>query len=196
MIGRLRGVLIEKQPPNILIDVSGLAYEVCTSMTTCYQLPDVGGEVVLHTHFIVREDAQQLYGFYDLSERTLFRTLIKVNGVGPKMAITLLSSISPLDFARCVAEQDIASLVRLPGVGKKTAERLVVEMRDRLSDWQLPLNISSPVPQTATQDAVSALISLGYSPQEASRAVSQVDSPNIDSTELIRLALQQMGKKA
>ena len=193
MIGRLRGVLIEKQPPNILIDVAGLAYEVCTSMTTCYQLPDVGGEVILHTHFIVREDAQQLYGFYDLSERTLFRTLIKVNGVGPKMAITLLSSISPLDFARCVAEQDIASLVRLPGVGKKTAERLVVEMRDRLSDWQLPLNTSShSIPQTATQDAVSALIALGYTPQEASRAVSQVDLPDAGSTDLIRLALQQM----
>ncbi len=194
MIGRLRGTLIEKQPPHILIDVAGLAYEVHTSMTTCYQLPNIGQEVTLDTHFIVRQDAQQLYGFFELSERALFRTLIKVNGVGPKMAITILSSISPHEFARCVADQDIASLVRLPGVGKKTAERLVIEMRDRLSDWQIPVSLNVSSKPSAMQDAISALVALGYSPQEASRAISQIEMPDAESTELIRLALQNMGK--
>ena len=136
MIGRLRGILAEKKPPYLLLDVNGVGYELEAPMGTIFQLPEVGAEVTLHTHLAVRDDAHLLFAFATEAERTLFRTLIKVNGVGAKLALTILSGISADDFARCVQESDTASLVRLPGVGKKTAERLVVEMRDRLDDWQ------------------------------------------------------------
>lgn len=196
MIGRLRGVLLEKQAPHLLLEVSGVAYEVQTSMMTFYRLPEIGQEVMLHTHFLVREDAQLLYGFIELRERALFRTLIKVNGVGPKLALTILSSIDPDNFVRCVNEQDADSLIRLPGVGKKTAERLIVEMRDRLATWdegQLDIAvIMEPITikRSATQDAIGALVALGYKPQEASRAVTQVAQADMNSEQLIRLALK------
>ncbi len=135
MIGQVHGILLEKQPPQLVVNVNGLGYEIDAPMSTFYQLPDVGLAVKLFTHFVVREDAQQLYGFYTREERSLFRTLLKVNGVGPRMALTILSSVSPDEFVRCVLDNDTASLVRLPGIGKKTAERLVIEMRDKLSDW-------------------------------------------------------------
>ncbi len=203
MIGRLRGTLLEKQPPALLLDVAGVAYEVQASMSTFYRLPDVGHETVLHTHFVVREDAQQLYGFSELQERALFRSLIKVNGVGPKMALTLLSSIEPDRFVRCIHDNDSAALVRLPGVGKKTAERLIIEMRDRLADWcqdALPLDNNNANAGTASaltdhsmrQDAVSALIALGYKAQEANLAITRVFSEDKNRESLIRLALRHL----
>jgi Holliday junction DNA helicase RuvA len=198
MIGRLKGILIEKTPPHVLIDIHGIAYEVQTSMQTFYRLPELNESVVLYTHFIVREDAQQLYGFWDERERTLFRTLIRVNGVGPKLALTILSSIDSNEFVQCVMDQDSLRLTTLPGVGKKTAERLIIEMRDRLTDWHVELPpIASQVTPTLTprkrlQDAISALVTLGYKPQEASKALSQLD-PAIETVEeMIRLALRRI----
>jgi Holliday junction DNA helicase RuvA len=169
-------------------------------MSTFYQLPDVGQEVKLFTHFVVREDAQHLYGFYSRDERTLFRTLLKVNGVGPRMALTVLSSASPAEFVRWVLENDTASLVRLPGIGKKTAERLVIEMRDKLSDWhkvEAPLGTASVKTDRnqrhqSLQDAIAALISLGYKQQEANRTVTKIDDGQATSEELIRRALREM----
>ena len=201
MIGRITGVLLEKQPPDILVDVSGVAYEIQAPMTTIYQLPEVGESVTLHTHFVVREDAQLLYGFADLDERRLFRTLIKVNGVGPKLALTILSGIESDDFVRCVRDGDTMSLVRLPGVGKKTAERLLVEMKDRLKDWQVS-GLSSQVSAVDIDlsanmlaEAESALIALGYKPQEASKAIAAANDDSINTREeLIRCALKNMAK--
>lgn len=203
MISRLMGILCEKNPPFVLIDVAGIGYEIEVSMNTLYKLPETGQKVCLHTHFVVREDVQLLFGFFDKRERTLFRSLIKVNGVGPKLAITILSSIDPDEFVRCMHEHDTASLVRIPGVGKKTAERLIVEMHDRLPDWQFEAMPKGTLDTTAAndvivrkrvvQDAVSALIALGYKPQEASRAVSSVSGEGKSSELLIRDALKLIG---
>lgn len=201
MIGRLRGTLAAKQPPLLLVDVAGVGYEVEAPMSTFYQLPATGTEVMLHTHLVVREDAHLLYGFASERERTLFRSLIRVNGVGAKLALTILSGVSADEFVRCVQESDTRALTRLPGVGKKTAERLAVEMRDRLDDWQggsvAPTAVSAPEDgaQDAVRDAVSALIALGYKPPEASRLVSAVQSEGLSSEELIRAALQQAVKR-
>ena len=199
MIGQLRGIILEKQPPQLLLGVNGVGYEIDAPMSTFYLLPDVGQEVTLHTHFVVREDAHLLYGFYGLEERLLFRTLLKVNGVGPRLALTILSGIEPGEFVHCIVNNDTARLVGLPGVGKKTAERLVVEMRDKLSGWQ-SIAVSDLNKNTtggnqknqATQDAVSALIALGYKPQEASRAVSKINDDTLNSEEMIRLVLREM----
>jgi Holliday junction DNA helicase RuvA len=200
MIGQVNGVILEKQPPQLVVNVNGLGYEIDAPMSTFYQLPDVGQEVKLFTHFVVREDAQHLYGFYSRDERTLFRTLLKVNGVGPRMALTVLSSASPAEFVRWVLENDTASLVRLPGIGKKTAERLVIEMRDKLSDWhkvEAPLGTASVktdrnLRHQSLQDAIAALISLGYKQQEANRTVTKIDDGQATSEELIRRALREM----
>lgn len=200
MIGQLRGTILEKQPPQLLLDVHGVGYEIDAPMSTFYKLPDVGQEVTLLTHFVVREDAQLLYGFYSSEERMLFRTLLKVNGVGPRLSLTILSSLDPDEFVRCVVNNDTASLVRVPGVGKKTAERLIIEMRDKLSTWQqgstkeLNFAVSGETSSRnhLVQDAVSALIALGYKPQEASRAVSKVDDSVLSSEEMIRRALREM----
>jgi Holliday junction DNA helicase RuvA len=198
MIGLLRGIIIEKQPPQLLLDVNGVGYEIDAPMSTFYHLPDIGQQVTLYTHFVVREDAQQLYGFYVREERSLFRTLLKVNGVGPRLALTVLSSIDPSEFVRCVVNNDTDSLVRIPGVGKKTAERLIIEMRDKVSNWhqnpmpELGANKTVHHQNQVTQDAVSALIALGYKPQEASRAVAKIDESNLTSEEVIRRALQEM----
>ncbi len=199
MIGRLRGTLALKQPPLLLVDVNGVGYEVEAPMSTFYQLPTLGDTVVLHTHLVVREDAHLLFGFASESERRLFRTLIKVNGVGAKLALTILSGISADEFARSVQDNDTAALVRLPGVGKKTAERLIVEMRDRLADWEgggFPGAVPAAVaPATeGTRDAISALIALGYKPPEASRLVSKVETGGLASEEIIRAALKQAVK--
>jgi len=202
MIGQLRGIILEKQPPQLLLDVQGVAYEIDAPMSTFYRLPDIGQEAILLTHLVIREDAHHLYGFYAREERALFRTLLKVNGVGPRLGLTILSSIEPNEFVRCIVNNDTANLVRLPGVGKKTAERLVIEMRDKLTDWQpsLPI-VSAELNHTAKksgtrnhiiQDAISALISLGYKPVEASRAVAKVDDSNLSSEEIIRQALREM----
>ncbi|WP_339671639.1 Holliday junction branch migration protein RuvA [Dasania marina] len=201
MIGRIHGILLEKQAPLLLVDVQGLGYEIQAPMSTIYQLPAIGQAVTLHIHMVVREDAQLLYGFVELRERALFKTLIKVSGVGPKLALTLLSGMETDDFVRCVHDNDIASLVRLPGVGKKTAERLLVEMRDRLKDWHIASSSGLPLMAAAAgpdyvSEAESALISLGYKPQEASKAISAVNDGEAQSSEsLIRAALKNMVKK-
>lgn len=201
MIGLLRGIILEKQPPQLLLDVNGVGYEIDAPMSTFYRLPEAGQEVTLFTHFVVREDAHHLYGFFVREERLLFRTLLKVNGVGPRLALTILSSIEPDEFVRCVVNNDAASLIRLPGVGKKTAERLIIEMRDKLTAWQqqspielnlLAVNKENNSRNQTVQDAVSALISLGYKPQEASRAVAKVDDGVLSSEEIIRRALREM----
>ncbi|MBK6509387.1 MAG: Holliday junction branch migration protein RuvA [Haliea sp.] len=200
MIGRIRGILVHKQPPLILVEVGGVGYELQVPMTTLFQLPALGAEVSLVTHFVVREDAQLLYGFFEEGDRSLFRELIKVSGVGPKLALTILSGMDARSFARCVQRNDISSLVALPGVGKKTAERLLVEMRDKLKDWLAGADtiagaaengpMVAPVADIAA-DAESALISLGYKPQEASRMVAAVnDDSVVESEELIRRALK------
>ncbi len=200
MIGRLRGTLALKQPPLLLVDVSGVGYEVEAPMSTFYQLPALGEAVVLHTHLVVRDDAHLLFGFASESERRLFRTLIKVNGVGAKLTLAILSGISADEFARSVQDNDTAALVRLPGVGKKTAERLIVEMRDRLADWEGGVTFSGVSPASVqqttdeTRDAISALISLGYKPPEASRLVSKVETEGLSSEEIIRAALKQAVK--
>ena len=199
MIGRIRGTLVHKQPPDILVEVGGVGYELQVPMTTLFQLPELGTEVSLVTHFVVREDAQLLYGFIDERDRSLFRRLIKVSGVGPKLALTILSGMDSTSFARCVQRDDISALVALPGVGKKTAERLLVEMRDKLKDWleQVELPVSGGVaiaPVTdMVADAEGALIALGYKPAEAAKMVAAVNDDSIaDSEELIRRALKSM----
>ncbi len=199
MIGRLRGILVEKAPPRLLIEVGGVGYEVDAPMITFYRLPEVGKEVTLLTHLVVREDAQLLYGFNHEQERALFRSLIKVSNVGPKLALAILSGMEAEMFVRCIINNDTASLVRVPGVGKKTAERLVIEMRDKLTDWNLDNSITLASINTTggnqiVQEAISALIALGYKPQEASRAVTQVNQDAMTSEDLIRQALRQMLK--
>jgi Holliday junction DNA helicase RuvA len=203
VIGRIRGLLLEKKAPDVLIEVQGVAYELQAPMSTFYQLPAVGNELTLHTHFVVREDAQLLYGFYHLEERVLFRSLIKVSGVGPKMALAILSGMAVDDFVRTVHNNDIAAMVRMPGIGRKTAERLIVEMRDRLKDWHdgspkadaTPASIQHSEERQMSADAETALVALGYKPQEAARMVVQILKQNTDlssSEELIRLALRSM----
>lgn len=199
MIGRLKGTVLEKQPPQLLLDVAGVGYELEVPFSTLYQLPAVGEPVVVHTHLVVREDAQLLYGFMHKRERELFRELIRLNGVGPKLALALLSSLEVDDLVRCVQAQDAAALTRVPGVGKKTAERLLVELKDRFKSWE-----SSPlmaplmgqgaleVHSSAEQDALSALQALGFKPAEASRAVAAVKEDGLASEELIRRALKGM----
>lgn len=198
MIGQIRGTITDKQPPMLIVDVQGIGYEIDAPMSTFYQLPEVGHEVFLFTHFIVREDAQLLYGFYTREERLLFRTLLKVNGVGPRLALTILSSVTPEEFVRAVLNNDTGMLVKLPGIGKKTAERLVIEMRDKLDDWQVsipkdnPQMISKGARHHILQDAIAALVTLGYKGQEASRMVTKIDDGAANSEELIRKALREM----
>lgn len=200
MIGRLRGTLLEKAPPHLLIDVHGLAYELDAPMFSFYRLPAVGEEVVLYTHLVVREDAHLLYGFSQETERALFRSLIKVSGVGPKLALSILSGIEPDAFVDCVMQDDTDSLVRIPGVGKKTAERLIVEMRDRLADWKtetgaiVQQNTSLESHKKPVQEATSALMALGYKPAEARRAVSEAAKEHQSSESIIRHALRGMLK--
>jgi len=201
MIGRLRGILLEKQAPDILLDVHGVGYELQSPLGTIVRLPPIGQEVVLHTHFAVREDAQQLFGFWTREERELFRTLVKVSGVGPKLALAILSGMDADEFVLCVQRNDTSALVRIPGVGKKTAERLIVEMRDRLREWRPDLAVAAPDIAAASRnrvlaDAESALIALGYKPQEAARAISAAQGDDEStSEELIRRALKGMGAK-
>ena len=201
VIGRLRGIIIEKQPPLVLLEVGGVGYEVHMPMTCFYELPEAGKEAVVFTQFVVREDAQLLYGFNNKQERTLFRELIKTNGVGPKLALAILSGMSAPQFVNAVEREDPAALIKLPGIGKKTAERLIVEMKDRFKglhgDLFTPaadLVLTSPgAPASdddAEQEAVAALVALGYKPQEASRMVSKIAKPDASSETLIREALR------
>lgn len=194
MIGRLRGRLLLKRPPHLLVDVQGVGYELEAPMTTFYRLPEIGVEIHLYTHFVVREDAQLLFGFATEQERRLFRTLLKVNGVGAKTALTILSGMEADMLARCIQAGDTDRLVRLPGIGKKTAERLIVEMRDRLGDWEsgeAAATAAGPAePPGAMEEAISALIGLGYKPQEASRFVHGVAKGGMKSEDIIREALK------
>ena len=204
MIGRLRGTLAEKQPPHLILDVNGLGYELEVPMTTLYRLPSVGEPLTLHTHLVVREDAQLLYGFYGKRERDFFRELIRLNGVGPKLALALMSSLEVDELVRCVQSQDTSALTKVPGVGKKTAERLLVELKDRFKAWETVPAMFALVPNqpggpdapepvaTAENDAVSALISLGYKPQEASKAISAIKEKGLSSEDMIRRALKGM----
>jgi Holliday junction DNA helicase RuvA len=198
MIGRLRGQIVVKRPPYLLVEVNGVGYELEAPMSTFYELPPVGSDVTLHTHLAVREDAHVLYGFAREAERALFRSLLRVSGVGPKMALAILSGMNADEFSRCVQRGDLASLTRLPGIGKKTAERLVVEMRDRLDglvDTGLAVALAPrggavAVVASAADDAVSALVALGYKPVEAARMVKAVAQDGLASEEIIRAALK------
>lgn len=203
MIGSIRGKLVAKRPPDILVEVGGVGYELQVPLTTLFQLPETGSDVALVTHFVVREDAQLLYGFIHEDDRSLFRQLIRVSGVGPKLALKILSGMDAASFARCVHADDVASLVALPGVGRKTAERLLVEMRDKLEEWlagptQGDAGTSAPLRSRASElvaDAEGALIALGYKPQEASRMVTAVNDDSVSSSEeLIRRALKSVVK--
>lgn len=201
MIGRLRGNILEKQPPLVLIEAHGVGYEVHMPMTCFYELPELNHEAVIFTHFVVREDAQLLFGFNNKQERALFRELIKTNGVGPKLALAILSGMSAQQFVTAVEKEEVAALIKLPGVGKKTAERLVVEMKDRFkglhgdlfsgeSAFTLTAPNTEPEGNDAEAEAVAALVALGYKPQEASRMISKVGKPDADCETLIREALR------
>lgn len=204
MIGRLRGILVEKTAPEVLVECNGIGYEVTMPMTSIYALPELNEEAIIYTHFVVREDAQLLYGFANKVERKLFRLVIKVNGVGPKLGLAILSSMSADQFVSCVTHDDLATIVKIPGVGKKTAERLLIEMRDRLKDWQAGGDLSSTdsfslnVQQSDTYvnnakgDATNALVSLGYSQQQADKAIKSVFNADMTSEDLIRDALKAM----
>jgi len=209
VIGRLRGIIIEKQAPEVVIECQGVGYEVTLPMTSIYALPELNAEAIIYIHFVVREDAQLLYGFANKVERKLFRLLIKVNGVGPKLALAILSGMSADQFVSCVMHDDLSSIVKIPGVGKKTAERLLIEMRDRLKDWQMELHtpatdaqpistnhslsfINGELPSNAKGDAINALVSLGYKQAQADKAVKAIFQTDMSSEDLIRDALKSM----
>lgn len=211
MIGRLRGTLVEKISPEILIECAGVGYEVTMPMTSIYALPELEQQATIYTHFVVREDAQLLYGFANKVERKLFRLLIKVNGVGPKLALAILSNMSADQFVSCVRHDDVTAIVKIPGVGKKTAERLLIEMRDRLKDWQsqqseplasndgaTPEQLSAELNSDTTfisdnkGDAINALVSLGYKQVQADKAVKAVYNRGMSSEDIIRDALKSM----
>lgn len=202
MIGRLRGTLLEKQAPHLLVDVQGVGYELQAPMTTFYRLPALGQEVTLHTHLSISENLHQLFGFADARDRLLFRTLIKVNGVGPKLAVAILSGMESDDIARCVRDNNVKALTKVPGIGQKTAERLVIELRDRLSNWDAHHNdlLAPGGFQLAENgpdqlgEAETALIALGYKPTEASKMIAAAvkQKPDAKSEDLIRMALRSM----
>lgn len=200
MIGRLNGILLLKQPPVLLVDVHGVGYELEAPMSTFYALPACGEGVILHTQGIVREDAQLLYGFFTLAERHLFRILLKVSGIGPRLALAILSGMSVDQFIACIAMKDVAALQRLPGIGKKTAERLLIELADRLKSITgvesssipaIPTGGAMNTGEAALNEAVSALVALGYKPAEAYQMVRQVNTGSAMGSEtLIREALR------
>jgi Holliday junction DNA helicase RuvA len=198
MIGRLKGIIVDKNAPQIIIDINGLGYEVETPLSTFCRLR-LGETEVLWTHLVVREDAQLLYGFSEKEERALFRLLLKVSGIGPKVALALLSGMETNAFLRCIESEDISTLTKIPGVGKKTAERLMIELRDRIKEL-MPhsatpserLTLTSPLSPVA--EAEQALMALGYKPLEAQKAVALVKSQHDDTAGLIRAALKAMVK--
>ncbi len=199
MIGRITGILIEMRPPQLIVDCNGVGYEIEAPMTTIWALPEINQKVSLYTHLTVREDAHLLYGFVTESERALFRSLLKVNGVGTKMALVILSGMDADAFAECVHAGDTARLTALPGIGKKTAERLIIEMRDRVEPVVVgvsaPLKAGNPRTVDAAADAVAGLIALGYKPHEASRFVHGLDTEGMKSEEIIRVVLKSLAPK-
>lgn len=199
MIGRLRGVLVVKQPPLLLIDVGGVGYELEAPMSTFYDLPELGKEVLLHTHLAVKEDAHQLYGFGLDSERALFRNLLKVTGIGAKTALSILSGVSVDEFAKLVRSGDVASFVRIPGIGRKTAERIVLELRDKADDIGAGAGASGPraaIPADPASEASSALTALGYKPAEVSKLVKDAAEPGMSAEAIIRKALSAALRKS
>jgi holliday junction DNA helicase RuvA len=193
VIGRLTGTLARKEPPSLLLDVNGVGYELEAPMSTFYDLPAAGERVTLYTHLVVREDAHLLYGFTRESTRQLFRSLLKVNGVGPRVALAVLSGLTEQELLTCLAHEDIARLTKVPGIGRKTAERLVIELRDKVDLAGAPAAGAArqaTVPADPVSEAVSALIALGYKPVEASRAVSGVPNEGLKSEDIIRQALK------
>ncbi len=203
MIGRLQGILAVKHPPELLIDVQGVGYEVQMPMTCFYELPDVGQQVTVWIHFVVREDAQLLFGFNTVDERALFRLLLRAQGVGPKLALTIMSSMSGGQFVAAIQSKDIVMLTKIPGVGKKTADRLVVELKDRLKDFTgadyntgLPgteagQGLMAPAP-SAKSEALSALVALGYKPNQAEQVMRKVATDDMSAEDIIRQALKAM----
>jgi len=200
VIGRIRGILLDKHPPRVLVDCHGVGYEIDAPMSTFWVRPELNHEVVLHTQLVVREDAQNLYGFATLAERALFQSLLKVSGIGARMALAVLSGMQVEEFVGCVQRGDATRLTSLPGIGKKTAERLIVEMRDRVADWGaatgMPVTSATAAPPAsdAVADAVSGLIALGYKPQEASRLVHGLDTEGKASEAIIREVLRGLAR--
>ena len=193
MIGSLRGRLTQKQAPSVIIECHGVGYEVETPMSTFLELPPTGNELFLFTHMVVREDAQMLFGFATQEERALFRMLLKISGVGAKMGLAVLSAMSVDGFRRCVEYEDAASLVKVPGVGKKTAERLIIEMRDRIDTPSAQSGATTiEVRAGAKSEAVDALISLGYKPREVQKLIGELDVDGKSAEDIIRLALRQV----
>jgi len=194
MIGRLRGLLVAKQPPSLLLDVAGVGYELEAPMSTFYELPELGREITLHTHLSIKEDAHSLYGFAKEAERSLFRTLIKVSGIGAKTALSILSGVSVDDFSRLIAHADISALQRIPGIGKKTAERLILELKDKVAavsgTANLMMGARSAVPNDPVSEASVALQALGYRPQDVGKMVQAVAEPGDSVETIIRKALK------
>ena len=199
MISRLSGTLVSKHPPLLVIDVNGVGYEVEAPLSVFYDLPEIGKPLVLLTHLSITDTAHTLYGFASEAERTLFRQLLKISGIGAKLALTILSGASGAELAQYVADRDTAALTRLPGIGKKTAERIIIELRDKLGDLADPVGVlpggGAPAAGGSAVEAKNALAALGYKPQEASRMVQAVARPEMETEEIIRLALQAMVKK-
>jgi Holliday junction DNA helicase RuvA len=193
MIGRLSGILLEKQPPHVLLDVAGVGYEIDVPMSSFYNLPATGERVTLVTHFVVREDAQQLYGFLSQKERVAFRELIRISGVGPKLALSVLSGMSADELAQCIVMQDAGQLTRVPGIGKKTAERLLLELKGRLAD-ALPQTGGVSASAGVAHDALGALLALGYSEKEALPALKQLPE-GLSLEDSIRQALKLLARK-
>jgi Holliday junction DNA helicase RuvA len=194
VIGRIHGILLQKEPPAMLVDVGGIGYELEAPMTTFYDLPPTGSEVTLYTHLVVREDAHLLFGFSRASQRSLFRSLLKVNGIGPRVALAVLSGMNEDEFALCVSSEDITRITKVPGIGKKTAERLIVEMRDKVEtgDVALPASSAAALPTDPAAEAVSALMALGYKGNEASRLVRNVSGDDLTTEDIIRQALKNI----
>jgi len=195
MIGRLSGKLVQKEPPALLIDVNGVGYELEAPMTTFYDLPATGESVTLHTHLVVRDDAHLLYGFSQENQRRLFRSLLKVSGVGPRVALAILSGLTTEEFVSCITTEDVARITRVPGIGRKTAERLIVEMRDKVQEEGGIISAAKSVAGGEVSlnpvgEAVSALMALGYKANEASRLVRTVEGDGLNTEEIIRQALK------
>jgi Holliday junction DNA helicase RuvA len=190
MIGRLRGTLLAKQPPALVVDVNGVGYELEAPMSTFFDLPETGREVALFTHYAVKEDTAVLYGFLREAERTLFRTLQKVSGIGAKISLAVLSGVSTDEFARLIQQGDVAALTRIPGIGKKTAERMLVELRDRVNDLGPATAASGAVPKDPVAEATVALQALGYKPAEVTRLVRDAAAPGDRAEDIIRKALK------
>ncbi len=195
MIGRLSGILLHKEPPSLLLEVAGVGYEIDAPLTTFYELPATGQTVTLYTHLVVREDAHLLYGFFRDTQRQLFRHLLKVNGVGPRVALAILSGLTDQEFMQCLIQEDVARLIKVPGIGRKTAERLIIDMRDKVDPILLKGGATTRQSMLSTdpvQEAISALLALGYKPPEASRAVQNIAPEGLSSEEIIRQALKGM----